>query len=102
MLACGARQTPGLLKRSFVRVKGIGRHLHTHPNAKVVGVFEERIDPWRGAHQTQQIHQFLEEGILIAYAAVPPGTPGDKIEMYRRAIGVDATWAEGSTDLAGA
>ena len=73
VLACGARHTPGLLKRSFVRVKGIGRHLQTHPNAKVVGVFDERIDPWRGVHQAHQIHQFLEQGILIAYAAVPPG-----------------------------
>jgi len=73
VLACGARHTPGLLKRSLVRVRGIGRHLHTHPNAKVVGVFDERIDPWRGAHQAHQIHDFLEQGILIAYAAVPPG-----------------------------
>jgi choline dehydrogenase-like flavoprotein len=87
VLACGARQTPGVLKRSFVRTKGIGRHLHTHPNAKVVGIFDERIDPWRGAHQTHQIHQFLEEGILIAYAAVPPGILATGIPGFGREHG---------------
>lgn len=73
VLAAGARFTPAILKRSLLRSRGIGRHLHTHPNAKVVGVFEQRIDPWRGAHQAHQIHQFLSEGVLLAYAAVPPG-----------------------------
>ena len=51
----------------------VGRNLHTHPNAKVVGVFDERLDAWRGAHQVHQIHDFLEEGILIGYAMIPPG-----------------------------
>ena len=73
VLAAGARHSPGILKRSIWRSGAIGRGLHTHPNAKVVGIFDERIDPWRGAHQTHQIHQFLDDGILIAYAAVPPG-----------------------------
>ncbi len=73
VLAAGARHTPGILKRSWMRARMIGRGLHTHPNAKVVGVFEERIDPWIGAHQAFQIHHFLERGVLIGYAAVPPG-----------------------------
>ena len=51
----------------------IGRGLHTHPNAKVVGIFDERLDPWIGTHQAFQIHHFLERGVLIGYAAVPPG-----------------------------
>jgi choline dehydrogenase-like flavoprotein len=73
VLAAGARHTPGILLRSRVRARALGRYLQVHPNAKVVGVFEERIDPWVGAHQTHQLHQFLDEGILIAYATVPPG-----------------------------
>src|SRR6185295_12415727 len=43
------------------------------PNAKVVGVFDERIDPWVGTHQAFQIHHFLADGVLIGYAAIPPG-----------------------------
>jgi len=73
VLAAGARHTPGILKRSWVRARAIGRGLHTHPNAKVVGIFEERIDPWIGTHQAFHIHHFLAEGVLIGYAAVPPG-----------------------------
>ena len=81
VLAAGARHTPGLLMRSRIRSAALGRNLRTHPNAKVVGVFDEPLDPWIGAHQTHQIHHFLEEGILMACAAVPPGilamgTPG--------------------------
>jgi len=73
VLAAGARHTPGILKRSWLRARTIGRGLHTHPNAKVVGIFDQRIDPWIGTHQAFQIHHFLERGVLIGYAAVPPG-----------------------------
>src|SRR5579884_752123 len=73
VLAAGARHTPAILKRSWLRARTIGRGLHTHPNAKVVGIFEERLDPWIGTHQAFHIHHFLDEGILIGYAAVPPG-----------------------------
>ncbi len=73
VLAAGARGTPGLLLRSGVRAHAIGRHLRTHPNAKVVGIFDEPLNPWIGAHQTHQIHHFLDEGILMACATVPPG-----------------------------
>ena len=38
-----------------------------------MGVFDERLDPWIGAHQTHQLHRFLDEGLLIACSAVPPG-----------------------------
>ncbi|HJQ83316.1 MAG TPA: GMC family oxidoreductase N-terminal domain-containing protein, partial [Candidatus Binatia bacterium] len=73
VLAAGARHTPGILKRSWLLARPIGRGLHTHPNAKVVGIFDQRIDPWIGTHQAFHIHHFLEEGVLIGYAAVPPG-----------------------------
>jgi choline dehydrogenase-like flavoprotein len=61
------------LKRSWLRARAIGRGLHTHPNAKVVGLFDRPLDPWIGTHQAFHIHHFREQGILIGYAAVPPG-----------------------------
>ncbi|MGH7894499.1 MAG: GMC family oxidoreductase N-terminal domain-containing protein, partial [Candidatus Binatia bacterium] len=73
VLAAGARHTPGILRRSRVRARTIGRGLHTHPNAKCVGVFDQRIDPWIGTHQAFHIHHFLGQGVLIGYATVPPG-----------------------------
>src|SRR5690349_7461396 len=73
VLAGGARETPGILKRSWLLARTIGRGLHTHPNAKVVGLFDRPIDAWIGTHQAFHIHHFLDRGILIGYAAVPPG-----------------------------
>ena len=73
ILAAGARHTPGILKRSRLRARAIGRNLTVHPNAKVVGIFDQVVDPWSGAHQAHQIHDFLEDGILIGYAVPPPG-----------------------------
>jgi choline dehydrogenase-like flavoprotein len=73
ILAAGARHTPGILKRSRLRARAIGRHLTVHPNAKVVGVFDEVVNPWWGTHQAHQIHDFLDQGILIGYAVPPPG-----------------------------
>jgi choline dehydrogenase-like flavoprotein len=85
VLAAGARHTPGILKRSWLRARMIGRGLHTHPNAKVVGLFDERIDPWIGTHQAFHIHHFLERGVLIGYAAVPPGLLASAIPGIGRA-----------------
>lgn len=73
VLAAGARHTPGILLRSGVRARPVGRGLHTHPNAKCVGIFDQRIDPWKGTHQAFHIHHFRDEGIVIGYAAIPPG-----------------------------
>lgn len=84
VLAAGARHTPGILMRSGVFGGQVGKGLHTHPNAKVVGVFEERVNPWIGAHQAHQIHQFLDDGILLAYAGVPPGILATGIPGFGR------------------
>jgi choline dehydrogenase-like flavoprotein len=73
VLAAGARHTIGILKRSRLRARMIGRNLKTHPNAKVVGIFDEEINAWRGTHQSHQIHDFLDANILLAYAMIPPG-----------------------------
>ncbi|MBI5504300.1 MAG: GMC family oxidoreductase N-terminal domain-containing protein [Deltaproteobacteria bacterium] len=85
VLAAGARHTPGILMRSMVFGGQVGKGLHTHPNAKVVGVFDERVNPWIGAHQSHQIHQFLGDGILIGYAGVPPGILATGIPGFGRA-----------------
>ncbi len=73
--SAGAVQTPALLKRSGIRDAGgqLGRNLMVHPNAKVVAVFNERIEAWKGVNQSHQIVEFFEEGILMAINFVPPG-----------------------------
>src|SRR4029077_21092962 len=39
----------------------------------VVGIFDRPINPWIGTHQAFHVHHFRDEGVLIGYAAVPPG-----------------------------
>jgi choline dehydrogenase-like flavoprotein len=108
VLAAGARHTPGILKRSRVLARQIGRGLHTHPNAKCVGIFEQRFDPWIGTHQAFHIHHFLDEGVIIGYAAVPPGLlaaaiPGlgaanaEKMALYNHML-TAATLVEDDTE----
>lgn len=73
IVAAGARHSVGILKRSGLGGRWLGHNLTTHPNAKVVGIFDARLDAWRGAHQVYQIHDFLEQGILIGYGMIQPG-----------------------------
>jgi choline dehydrogenase-like flavoprotein len=67
-------QTPALLQRSKVPAPSaqIGRNLTLHPGAAVAAVFEERVDGWTGAHQSYQVREFEEEGIILAAVNLPP------------------------------
>lgn len=73
--SCGAIQTPALLKRSGLGDAGghLGKNLMVHPNAKVVAVFNEKVNAWKGVNQSHQITEFFDEGILMALNFIPPG-----------------------------
>jgi choline dehydrogenase-like flavoprotein len=58
IVACGAIQSPALLKRSGLRNEHIGRHLHLHPAGVVFGVFDEELKPWEGVMQALYSDQF--------------------------------------------
>lgn len=49
--ACGAIQTPALLRRSGLGNRAIGRNLRLHPVTGVFGVFDEEVRPWEGTMQ---------------------------------------------------
>lgn len=75
VVACGAIQTPVLLKRSGLKDKKrlLGKNLLVHPNAKVLAVFNEEVRAWSGVNQSFQVTEFFDEGILMAVNFVPPG-----------------------------
>jgi len=73
VLAGGALQTPVMLMNSGVKNKHVGENFHCHPNVKVVGIFEDPVYYWKGVHQGHQIHEFIDEGILMAIGVVHPG-----------------------------
>ncbi len=72
VVAGGATQTPVLLQASKVGNRWVGRNFLVHPNAKAVAVYDDDIVGWKGVIQGYQIHEFLDEGILMSTSFVSP------------------------------
>lgn len=70
----GAVQTPALLLRSGVRPPSgrLGRGLVVHPGGHASGFFDEPVEGWKGAHQSHQVREFEQEGIVLAAVNLPP------------------------------
>ncbi len=68
--ACGALETPALLRRSGITSPGLGRNLHLHPVGGAFGVFDEEIKPWEGT--LQAIHSDEVEGVKLETTAIHP------------------------------
>jgi long-chain-alcohol oxidase len=68
--ACGAIETPALLRRSGLDASGIGRNLHLHPVGGAFGVFDEEIRPWEGT--LQAIYSDAVEGSKLETTAIHP------------------------------
>lgn len=75
VVCAGAIQTPALLLKSRLRDKNklLGKNLIVHPNAKVLAVFDERVESWKGVNQGYQITEYFDEGILMAVNSASPG-----------------------------
>ncbi|WP_354699005.1 hypothetical protein DSM112329_04706 [Paraconexibacter sp. AEG42_29] len=74
VVACGAIQTPALLKRSGFVNPNIGRHLRLHPVTVVQGVMDEEVRPWEGGMQTRysREHSDLDgDGYGVMYETGP-------------------------------
>jgi choline dehydrogenase-like flavoprotein len=73
VVACGAIYTPVLLARSGLRNPHLGRHLHLHPATALIGMFDERVEPWTGALQTRYSDEFarLQDGYGVKLETAP-------------------------------
>jgi len=60
VVACGAINTPVLLRRSGLSNEHIGRNLHLHPVSAMGAFFPDRVEPWDGAMQTRVCAQFAD------------------------------------------
>jgi long-chain-alcohol oxidase len=71
--ACGAIQTPALLKRSGLRNANIGRNLKVHPVAAVFGIFDREVKGWEGVLQARYVdeHSDLRDGYGVIYETAP-------------------------------
>jgi len=81
VVSCGAVQTPFLLLRHRLgkTSRQLGKNFLCHPNAKVVAIYPFDVHAWQGVSQGGQIREFLDEGIVMAENAVPPGTAAAQI-----------------------
>jgi choline dehydrogenase-like flavoprotein len=74
--ACGALQTPVLLKRSGLTNPNIGKHLKLHPVMVVWGHMDEEMRPWEGmlAGNYSDEHVDMDDGYGAKYehVAMPP------------------------------
>ncbi|OBI32117.1 oxidoreductase [Mycobacterium sp. E1386] len=75
IVAAGATETPGLLRRSgFGAHPRLGRNLALHPATMLAGRFEEDVVAWHGVLQSAAVHELHEShGVLIEATSTPPG-----------------------------
>ena len=73
VIAGGALMTPLLLRRSGACLSSgmLGKNLSIHPAAKVLALFDERMDQWSGIPQSYAIDHFAEEGIMFEGGSLP-------------------------------
>lgn len=74
VLAAGCMQTPVILQKSGVATSSdlVGRELQLHPGLAVMALYDEPIDPWKGATQGYHSLHFLEEHIKLEVLWSPP------------------------------
>ena len=74
VLAAGCLATPVILQKSDAPdpARLIGKDLHTHPGAAIMGTFPDPVEPWVGA--TQGFHSLarLERGYKLEVIWSPP------------------------------
>jgi choline dehydrogenase-like flavoprotein len=75
IVAAGATETPGLLRRSgFGAHPRLGRNLALHPATMLAGRFDDDVVAWHGVLQSAAVHEFHEsDGVLIEATSTPPG-----------------------------
>ena len=75
IVAAGATETPGLLRRSGIGTHPrLGRNLALHPATILAGRFDDDVVAWHGVLQSAAVHEFHEsDGVLIEATSTPPG-----------------------------
>jgi choline dehydrogenase-like flavoprotein len=74
VLAAGCMQTPVILQRSHAPDSSglTGRELQLHPGLAIMAVYDDPIDPWKGATQGYHSLHYIEEHIKLEVLWSPP------------------------------
>jgi choline dehydrogenase-like flavoprotein len=75
IVAAGATETPGLLRRSGLGAHPrLGRNLALHPATMLAGRFDDDVVAWHGVLQSAAFDELHEShGVLIEATSTPPG-----------------------------
>jgi choline dehydrogenase-like flavoprotein len=83
VVACGALESPALLKRSGIGGPAVGDYLRLHPAAAVFGQYATDQDAWLGAPQSGLVDEFANvrdgHGFLIEGVQYTPGLTGSAL-----------------------
>jgi hypothetical protein len=73
VVAGGTLMTPLLLRKSGAcKTSGmLGKNLSIHPASKVLALFDDKVDQWRGIPQSYTIDHFAEDGLLFEGSSLP-------------------------------
>jgi choline dehydrogenase-like flavoprotein len=73
VVAGGTMMTPLLLRRSRACLSSgwLGKNLSIHPATKVMALFDERVEQWRGIPQGYSIDHFADEGLMFEGSSLP-------------------------------
>ena len=83
VVACGALESPALLKRSGIGGPAVGNYLRLHPAAAVFGLYGDDQQALLGAPQTGLVDEFADSGdgygFLIEGVQYTPGLTGSAL-----------------------
>lgn len=74
VVACGTLNTPLLLKRSGIGKQSgqLGKNLSIHPTGKIVGIYDDIIDGFKGVPQGYSLLDDHEAGLMYESVFFPP------------------------------
>ncbi len=73
VIAGGTLMTPLLLEQSKACLSSgmLGKNLSVHPATKVMALFDEKVEPWKGIPQSYAIDHFADERLMFEGGSLP-------------------------------
>lgn len=98
VVAAGSLRTPGILARSGVLSKHLGRHLHLHPTTAAFGLFDHPVETWHGPMQSAFSDAFadLDDGYGAKIEAAPAHPGLMALALPWRGRAAHAAWMRDS------
>jgi choline dehydrogenase-like flavoprotein len=71
VVAGGTLMTPLLLAKSGLKHPSLGKNLSIHPATKVLALFDDPVEQWKGIPQGYSIDHYADEGLMFEGGSLP-------------------------------